>query len=194
MTRFLHTADWQLGLGLRFVPGDRGAKVRNERFEAVRRLAALAHEHEVDAVVVAGDVFDDNGVGPHTLQAARDALALFAPIPVLLLPGNHDAATPGCALSRLQGGDHVRVLLDRRAEVVGDAAFFACPLLHRHERDDPTAWLPAREAGDAAVRVAVAHGAVLDFSETTESPNRIDAASVLARGFDYLALGDWHGT
>jgi DNA repair exonuclease SbcCD nuclease subunit len=44
------------------------------------------------------------------------------------------------------------------------------------------------------VRVALAHGGVLDFSETTETPNRIDAPAVLAKGFDYLALGDWHST
>lgn len=193
MARFLHTADWQLGSKLRYVRGDRGAKVRNERFEAVRRLAELARKHEVDAVVVAGDVFDDNAVGPHTLQAARDALALFAPIPVLLLPGNHDAGTPDCALSRLDAARHVRVLLDHTPVEIGGIAFHPCPLLRRHQRDDPTAHLPDRGAS-TAIRVAIAHGGVLDFSESVAAPNRIDAPSVLARGFDYLALGDWHGT
>jgi DNA repair exonuclease SbcCD nuclease subunit len=192
MARILHTADWQLGLRLQFVPGDRGARLRNERFDAVRRLADLAHAHAVDAVVVAGDVFDDNAVGAWTLQAARDALAQFAPVPVLLLPGNHDAATPEGALARLDAGPHVRVLLAREVVGVGRLAFHACPLFHRHEREDPTAWLPARS--DDAIRVAVAHGAILDFGESTETRNRIDAAAVLAKGFDYLALGDWHGT
>src|SRR5579863_974416 len=92
--RFLHTADWQLGLKLAFVAGDAGAVARFQRFEVVRRMAALAHERAVDAVVVAGDVFDDNAIGEDALQRARDAMAAFAPIPVLLLPGNHDAATP----------------------------------------------------------------------------------------------------
>lgn len=190
--RFLHTADWQLGLKLSFVPGDKGARLRGERFETVRRLAELAKERACDAVVVAGDVFDDNAVGNDTLQLARDALAAFAPVPVLLLPGNHDAATPDCVLRRLAAGAHVRAVLDRERVEVGGAAFYACPLTRRHERDDPTAWLPAREATDG-IRVAVAHGGVLDFSEAGECPNRIDATAVLAKGFDYLALGDWHG-
>ena len=60
MFRFLHTADWQLGLKLSFIPGDRGARARNERFETVRRIAKLANERKVQAVFVAGDVFDDN--------------------------------------------------------------------------------------------------------------------------------------
>jgi len=39
----------------------------------------------------------------------------------------------------------------------------------------------------------LAHGGALDFGETTEMPNRIDVAAILARGYDYVALGDWHG-
>jgi len=193
MKRILHTADWQLGLKLRFIPGDRGAKVRNERFEVVRRIAARAHAEGVDAVVVAGDVFDDNAVGPHTLQAARDALECFAPIPVLLLPGNHDAATPECALERLQASGHVRVALTREPVHLGGIAFYACPVSQRHGREDPTAWLPPCDRSDE-VRVVVAHGPVLDFSESSPSPNRIDARAVLEKGYDFLALGDWHGT
>lgn len=178
---------------LRFVPssGDRGARARLARFQAVERLAAIAHERQVDAVVVAGDVFDDNAVGPETLQQAADELAKFTPIPVLLLPGNHDAATPDAALARLRAGEHVRVLLDEAPIDVGGARFWPCPLRHRHERDDPTRHLPPRQDGDP-VRVAVAHGGLLDFGEG-ESANRIDWTRVIAKGFDYLALGDWHG-
>jgi DNA repair exonuclease SbcCD nuclease subunit len=39
----------------------------------------------------------------------------------------------------------------------------------------------------------VAHGGALDFGESTELPNRIDVPGILARGYDYVALGDWHG-
>ena len=197
MPRFLHTADWQLGLKLRFVPGDGGAQARLKRFDTVRKIAELARDRDVDAVVVAGDVFDDNAVGPDTLQRARDALATFAPIPVLLLPGNHDAAGTGSALERLapaeHGLDHVELLLDGAPRRHGSLSFFPCPLLRRHSFEDPTASLPDRQDGEG-IRVAVAHGGVLDFGETTETPNRIDADGVLAKGFDYLALGDWHGT
>lgn len=198
MARFLHTADWQLGLKHRRIDGDRGARLRNERFEAVRRIAALAVEREVEAVVVAGDVFDDNAVGGSTLQQARDALAEFGSIPVLLLPGNHDAATPESALRRLapelHGLAHVRLLLDPEPVELGDLVFYPCPLTRRHSRDDPTRELPARRSDERTLRVAVAHGGVLDFGESTECPNLIDAAAVAAKGFDYLALGDWHGT
>ncbi len=192
--RFLHTADWQLGLKLAFVAGDAGAVARFQRFEVAQRIAQVAKERAVDAVVVAGDVFDDNAVGEDTLQRARDALTAFAPIPVLLLPGNHDAATPDCVLARLGAGPHVHPLLDDEPFVLaGQARFHPCPLRRRHERDDPSRALPARAAGDP-ILVAVAHGALIDFTEGLESKNVIDWRGVLAKGFDYLALGDWHGT
>ncbi len=199
--RFLHTADWQLGLKLAFVAGDAGAVARFQRFEVVRTLARVAKERAVDAVVVAGDVLDDNAVGEDTLQRARDALAAFAPIPVLLLPGNHDAATPDCALLRLRAGDHVRALTDDAPFVLPHARFHPCPLRRRHERDDPCRALPARAPGDP-ILVAIAHGAVIDFRPGEgepsegglESKNLIDARAVIDKGYDYLALGDWHGT
>ncbi len=191
--RILHTADWQLGLKLAFIPGDRGAWARVERFEVVRRLAALAHARKVTAVVVAGDVFDDNAVGDDVVQRARDALAEFAPIPVLLLPGNHDAGTPDCVLRRIGAGSHVHALLGTDPLALEGVSFHPCPLMRRHDREDPTRHLTLRAPGDP-VRVAIAHGALLDFTEGLESNNLIDWRALLGKGFDYLALGDWHGT
>lgn len=193
MVRFLHTADWQLGLKLAFIAGDRGAAARLERFEVVRRLATLAKERDVAVVLVAGDVFDDNAVGRDTLQRARDVLALFKPIPVLLLPGNHDAASPDSVLRRLDAGAHVHALLDREPwDGVPGLRVYPCPLQRRHERDDPTRRLPSRAPEDS-IRIAMAHGGLLDFDES-QTVNRIDWRAILDKGFDYLALGDWHGT
>jgi DNA repair exonuclease SbcCD nuclease subunit len=192
MLRFLHTADWQLGLKLAFVEGDGGALARGARFDVVRTLAKLAKERDVDAVIVAGDVFDDNAVGGESLQRARDALATFAPIPVLLLPGNHDAATADSVFHKLDAGPHVRALLDRTPASIEGGVFYPCPLMRRHERDDPTRDLPMRSKADA-IRVAVAHGGVHKFSESEDTHNLIDWKAVLEKGFDYLALGDWHG-
>ena len=195
MPRFLHTADWQLGLSLGRLKDDRGARARNQRFETVQRIATLADEHAVDAVVVAGDVFDDNGVGPHHIQALRDALRTFT-CPVLLLPGNHDPATADSALRRLapaeHGLDHVHLLLTDAPVDIGDATYVPAPLFRRQSPRDPCAALPDR-GDDTRVRVAIAHGAVHDFSQGTDPNHCIDLQAVLAKGFDFVALGDWHG-
>ncbi|GDY12034.1 metallophosphatase [Planctomycetota bacterium] len=194
----IHTGDWQLGLKLQFIPGDAGAQARLLRYQAVRAIADLARARRVDAVLVSGDTLDSNAAGSQTLQRAREALSAFAPIPVLLLPGNHDHAGPACALGRLaEGLPHVRVLDQRTVVAVAGATIHPCPLLRRHEREDPTAWLQPR-GSDSGIRIAMAHGGVIDFAamadDEVESPNLIDIQAVLAKDFDYVALGDWHGT
>jgi DNA repair exonuclease SbcCD nuclease subunit len=193
--RFIHTADWQLGLKLRYLEAEKAAQLRLLRFQTVRTIAEVAKAQRADFVLVAGDALDDNGIGRDTLQQTSDALQSYAGVPVGLLPGNHDAATPDSALLRLELPKGAQVLTKREPVRFGDTFVYPCPLMRRHEMDDPTAWLPAREAGEG-IRIAMAHGGVIDFAESAESetPNLIDATRVIAKGFDYLALGDWHGT
>ena len=195
MVRFIHTADWQLGLKLRYLQPERAAQLRLIRFQTVRAIAALARERRADFVLVAGDVLDDNGLGRDNLQQTADALRSFGDLPVGLLPGNHDAATADSALMRLELPPSVKVLAEHTPSRFADALIYPCPLLRRHEMSDPTRWLPARVPGEG-IRIAVAHGGVIDFANAPdrETPNLIDANRVLAKGFDYLALGDWHGT
>ena len=66
--RLLHTADWQLGRSFAGIGGDAAALLREARFEAVRKIAGLATQHEVDAVLVAGDAFDGNQVAEATIH------------------------------------------------------------------------------------------------------------------------------
>lgn len=192
--KFLHTADWQLGLKLRYLAPERAAQLRLLRFQSVARIAALAKQRNVDFVLVAGDVLDDNALGRDALQQTSDALSHFGSIPVFLLPGNHDAASEDSALLRLELPPNVRVLHQRAPVDVPCGQVFPCPLMRRHEMDDPTSWMPARADGEG-IRVAMAHGGVIDFDEGSsgETPNLIDPAKILAKGFDFLALGDWHG-
>jgi len=195
VVRFIHTADWQLGLKLRYLQPERAAQLRLIRFQTVRAIAALARQRQADFVLVAGDVLDDNGLGRDNLQQTADALRCFGDVPVGLLPGNHDAASADSALMRLELPPCVKVLAERAPLRFGAASIYPCPLLRRHEMDDPTRWLPSRAPGEG-IRIAVAHGGVIDFAidADSETPNLIDAGRVLAKGFDYLALGDWHGT
>ncbi|MBF0188739.1 MAG: metallophosphoesterase, partial [Magnetococcales bacterium] len=194
--KLLHTADWQLGLKLRFLSeeGGRRERARLRRYEVVRELAELAHREKVDAVVVAGDVFDDNAVGPGTLQQARDALAAFDSIPVLLLPGNHDPLTPDSVLLRLEAAPMVHILDTTDPVSLGETLFYPAPLTSHLYRDDPSRHLPTLPAQRERFAVVVAHGGVSHFGESErESSAIIDTRRILDKGYDYVALGDWHG-
>ena len=92
MTRFLHTADWQLGLEARHV-ARAGEAVRAARLETVGRLLELARREGAEFVLVAGDLFEDNQVSDELVHRVLRLLREAA-LPVLLLPGNHDCLGP----------------------------------------------------------------------------------------------------
>ena len=97
----IHTADWQIGKQFANVSGDAGAVLREQRFHTVRRIADVAREREVDAVLVAGDVFDSNAVKDETVRRTINAMEGFAG-PWVLLPGNHDAALAESVWTRMK--------------------------------------------------------------------------------------------
>ncbi|NOX53263.1 MAG: hypothetical protein GXP27_02265 [Planctomycetes bacterium] len=56
MVRFLHTADWQIGMKAAHV-GEKAERVRDERLNAARRVVQVGREHSAEFIVVAGDTF-----------------------------------------------------------------------------------------------------------------------------------------
>src|SRR6201988_711712 len=87
--RFLHTADWQLGMTRHFLAGDAQLRYSAAGRDAVAGLAALATEVGAEFVVVAGDVFEHNQLAPQVISQSLEAMRAIG-VPVYLLPGNHD--------------------------------------------------------------------------------------------------------
>lgn len=200
--RFLHTADWQLGLRVRYIPGDAGARVRDARLAAVKRIGEVAAEQDVEFVVVAGDVFEHHGLKPATVRKAFDLLGAF-PVPVYLLPGNHDPHTPDALyrspLWARECPDNVHVLASSEPVTVrDDAHLLPCPILDRAVLDDPTEHLTAEYGPQEGYRIGVAHGGVREIlagmiDDEDELAADISAGTAARGRLDYLALGDWHG-
>jgi len=208
---FLHTADWQLGKPFAGIADpQKRALVQQERLAVLDRIAAAASESGAQFILVAGDLFDSPSATKATVAAACSALGRMA-VPVLAIPGNHDHGGPGsiweqeffkreCAAL----APNFRILLTPEPVELEHVVLFPCPLLRRAESMDPTAWL--REEGRFAevapdkARIVLAHGSVQGFGgsiDEEESPvgsNRIDLGRLPSGSFDYVALGDWHGT
>ncbi|HTN85410.1 MAG TPA: DNA repair exonuclease, partial [Sorangium sp.] len=201
-TRFLHTADWQLGLRAKFIPGDAGAVVRNERLRTLHRIGAVARETKAEFVVVAGDVFEDHGLRPETLRRSFEAMTQI-PVPVYLLPGNHDPLSSDAIyrgdLWRRECPRHVHVLSSREPVIVREGvALLGCPLLERQTLGDATDHLTPELGPSGHVRIGVAHGGIREILERLVGDgellnNAIPADRAARARLDYLALGDWHG-
>jgi len=200
MPRILHTADWQIGrLYGSFAPDD-AVPLAEARFAAVERLAALAAREQVDAVVVAGDVFDAQTVSARSIRRLFNALGGY-PGPWVMIPGNHDAAlaesvwTHAARLGALPANVHL-ALEPRVVELPEPQLALLCaPLTQRHTYGDLTEWFDTATTPTGWLRIGVAHGAVQGIlAEDIDSANPIAPDRAERARLDYLALGDWHGT
>ncbi len=187
--KFLHTADWQIGMKARRV-GERGGQVRDARIATARRIAELAVAEKVDFVLLAGDTFEDHGVSPVTVKQVARILETMDR-PVYVIPGNHDPARPGSVWENRAWSEtaNVTLLAEPAPVAVAGGTLFPCPVNEPHSLDDPAAWIPA--SGNGGIRIGLAHGNVVsDPSRRDELPLPRDAAE--RHGLDYLALGHWH--
>lgn len=198
MIRFLHSADWQLGA--RFAQfGAQGARLREARLETLDRTLARARELGADAFLVAGDLFEDNQVDESLVRSVMDRFRASAPLPIYLLPGNHDPDTgPDSVWDRTavrNAPAHVHVL--RRAgiyELAPGVALLASPLHQKLSTQDPSLKLAELSSGLGAdvLKIGMTHGspAIESRHQTNDFPIALNAAS--RAGLEYLALGHWH--
>src|SRR5688572_31875128 len=57
--RLLHTADWHLGRRFPSFPEDAQKKLSRARMAVIPRILDVARRHSVNAILCAGDLFDD---------------------------------------------------------------------------------------------------------------------------------------
>lgn len=195
----LHTADWQIGRVFSQFESDDAAALFEARFDVIERLAAIATERRVDAVLVAGDVFDAQTVADKTIRRLFNAMRGFTG-PWVLIPGNHDAALTESVWTRARRIDAVpsNVILCLEPEPVAVAGKFTllpAPLTQRHTHSDLTEWFSMAHDDGRLPRIGLAHGCVQGIlSDDIDSSNPIAADRAQDAQLAYLALGDWHGT
>jgi len=103
--RFLHTADWHVGKPLR------GRSRADEHARALDEVARIAIEGKVDAVLVAGDVFDSPAPPPEAEKLVYDFLArmLAERVACVVIAGNHDHPRKLGALAALLEGLRIHI-------------------------------------------------------------------------------------
>ncbi|MHC5054347.1 MAG: metallophosphoesterase family protein [Planctomycetota bacterium] len=200
--KILHIADAHLGLapsGARF--GEAAGALRRARAKALARAVEFAAEREADVMLVAGDLFDSEHPDAATADAALGVLARSG-VPVAVIPGNHDPATPRSVWERPPwDSPPENVMVLREARPVErpwglDLVLYPCPLLAKDGSTSPVAWIAgARAEHEAAARyhVGLAHGTIMRMPEFADKDFPIEPDDVAVLGLDYLALGHWHG-
>jgi len=196
---FLHTADLQIGKVFGTADQDAATLLRRQRLKTVQRIAQLATDRQVDAVLVAGDVFETDAVSNETVYGLLQSMEPYKG-PWVIIPGNHDPAIAESVWTRLEVlGRPENLKIARRPETFtlanGRMTVLTAPLQRRHESEDLTAVWDALPTPEGAVRVGLAHGSVTNHAPAgAEATNPIAGDRERLARLDYLALGDWHGT
>ena len=195
--KLLHSADWQLGKCFKQF-GDKASELRQVRLETLRRALQTARDKQVDAFVVAGDLFEDNEVDDSMVRSAVGIFAAFADVPVFILPGNHDPFIgPGSVWNRASfqsAPKNVHVFRDAESIELNGGFLLASPLQQKNSTIDPSLKLVdlAAKLPAESIQIGITHGALAIPSkhEPNDFPIALNAAS--RAKLDYLAVGHWH--
>ncbi|MGL6236601.1 MAG: metallophosphoesterase family protein [Segniliparus sp.] len=196
--KFLHTADWQLGMTRHFLDEDAQSRYTAARLAAIGSIGALAAREGCEFVVVCGDVFESNQLAPATVSRALEAMRQ-AGADFYLLPGNHDPLSAGSIYTSAQflaeRPPNVTVL-DSTREVRPGVVLVAAPWRVKRPGSSLVAEALA-EAGagsEGELRVLVAHGGVDVLVPDASMPGMMRLADLERAPVHYVALGDRHST
>jgi len=177
-----HTSDLHLG----------GRTHKLGPLDSLTAVLEAADETHAAVLILAGDVFDSHRAPTAVVEGAALLLA-DATIEVVILPGNHDPATPDAVYRRpelmdvpnlhilgVNAGEHLH-FPDLDLEVSGAphlAYVDMSPLPKKHERR-------------AAWHIVVAHGHYHRGPEDSHRGWLMHDHEIAALDADYLALGHW---
>jgi exonuclease SbcD len=189
--RLLHTSDLQLDAPLVFL-GDKGATHRQQLRTTFSRVAELARQGGYHLLLIAGDLFNSNRPSRASLGLVQDVLAAL-PIPVCILPGNHDCYDRGSVYRRETFPANVHILSETPSILDFpelDLVVSGNAILSRQSTVGCLHDLTRR--GERRWHVVMAHGNVCIPGLVQDPLRPILSEEIAACGADYVALGDWH--
>ncbi len=214
--RFLHTSDWHLGMNFR------GLEIEEDQEFFIRQICEMMVAEKVDAMILAGDVFD-RSVSPASALALYDRTMTYIcgqlQIPVFVVAGNHDGARRLASCHELlkKAGLYIAGELTRPVEPVemGDTDVYLLPwftlekvrALYPERAEELSTLEDAYELVCEEMRagfkpgrkhILAAHAFIVN-AETSVSDRAAEVGMATAvnanvfRDFDYVALGHIHG-
>ena len=192
--RLLHTSDIHLesdSFGL----GENGRKMKLAMRHNFSEVVTLANREQVDLMLIVGDLFDSSRVSAEALEFALGEIALAA-MPVLMIPGNHDAHDERSIYARLSPvelPDNLHLILEPEGKRIDfpelSARVWGKALVDHSPDYRPLSGVPP--ASPAVWNIAMAHGLFIESDEEGRS-SPITAADIAATNYDYIALGHIH--
>ncbi len=191
--RLLISADIHIGSPIRSIAlrnNELGSRLKSATRDTFVRIVDLAIEEQVDALVLAGDIFDtsDPDVRSSTFLISQLARAASEGVPTVLIRGNHDALLDHTARGKL--GEHIHLLDIKQPTVhIGDIAFHGISFDEKHKQKSLLPNYP--EAIPGVFNVGLMHTA-LDNAPGHDPYAPCSSKDLLAHGYDVWCLGHIH--
>lgn len=214
--KFIHTSDWHIGRQFHNV------SLLEDQKHVLNQLIEYIKSENVDALVIAGDIYDRSLPPANAVELLDDVLksiCMDLDIPIILIPGNHDSAerVRFGAKQMKESGLHIignlnGVLEPAVIEIKGvEVAFYGIPYceplmvrdtfdIEAKSYDDAHTYLVdeiKNVMSDEQVNVLISHCFIDGATESdSERPLQIGGADRVnyqpCIDFDYVALGHLH--
>jgi len=193
--KLLHFADLHLDAPFAWASPETAHSRRRSRRDALTRIVALAEAEGVDAILSAGDLFEQDRIGPDTVEFLRSTFER-TDRPVYLAPGNHDWLSPRSPYALVEWSPNVHVFTEASLQPVELAdGLTLWGAAHRAPANTDDLFAGFR-VGRGGVNVALAHAserAALAWQESGKAPHApFDAAELPATGLVHAFLGHYH--
>lgn len=188
--RLLHVADIHLGRPFRWLGPERGRRRRQELRDSFARVLDLAAERRVDALGIAGDLFEIENSPPSLGEMLRASFARHPNLPILIAPGNHDYPRAGSLYTSVDWPANVRIF--DRPELapapVADGTIWGAAFPGPRRDESPLAGFRAPNDG---LHVGLFHADVVDDgARSIYGP--LAPGSIAASGLRCALLGHVH--
>ena len=195
--KLAHVADLHLDTPFgRLSPPAQRAR-RQALRDALRTIADVTEAEGADALICAGDLYEQQYWTPDTAACLKEAFARLHPLPVLLAPGNHDWLGPHSLYVQTEWTDNVHLFTEDRLRPFELAQGFTIwGAAHRAPANTDGFLDQGFRVDRGGVNVALFHGSErgahvrADGGKVPHAP--FDAAQVPASGLDHAFVGHFH--
>ncbi|MBK1811386.1 DNA repair exonuclease [Clostridium sp. YIM B02505] len=192
--KILHCSDLHFDTPFTELSTDIAEQRKEELQDTFGSIIELASNEKVDAILLAGDIFDNLRVRKSTLDLLRKKLESIPKIEVFIAPGNHDPNNDRSFYSMINwpsnvhifGAGFTRYKLKEKNVVVYGAGFTGNYVKRSMLRD-----FKPNNDDEGLIKLMVLHGEVENGNNLNEY-NPITVEDIENSSMNYIALGHRH--
>lgn len=189
--KILHTADLHFDTAFKDLPPSI-AEVKNEELkETFLKIINLAKSEQVDAILIAGDLFDNLRISKSTIEFLNNSFKSIESISIFIAAGNHDPKNPKGFYELYNWSKNVKIFNNEieKVSILGkNINIYGASFNNNYIKES---MLKDFKCNDDSINIMVLHGEIANNEEGNEY-NPITLKNIEDSNLDYLALGHRH--